>query len=507
MQYFPQTPQSLWIETETIPHFPTLKEDISVDVAVIGGGIAGITTAYVLMQEGLKVVLIDADELLKGTTGHTTAKITAQHGLVYHELIKHFGKEKAEMYFKANQEGAELIQTTIEKLNIACSYDQHTAYIYTNAQEYVKKIEQEYAAYNKLHIKGELKDDIPINIPVKAAITMEHQAQFHPLTYMHALVKQLDQQGVMIFEHTEAIDIKEEKNIKVITKNDKTISCTYVCSCTHFPFYDRAGLYFSRLYAERSYLLAIKPIKAFPGGMYVNVENPTRTFREIIHHNEKLLLVGGENHKAGQGSLEMQHYEALRHFAKNTFGIEQYLYRWSTQDLSTLDNVPYIGPMTKKHPNILIATGFKKWGMTTSHLAAMLLRDYILGKRNSYNELFSPIRFEAAPMVKTFLSTNLDVAKHFVKDKFDLQNQNICELQKDEAAIFRIKGKRAGAYKDKNGKLYIVDTTCTHLGCELQWNSGDRTWDCPCHGSRFNITGEVIEGPAKQPLTILNIEE
>ncbi|WP_018662180.1 FAD-dependent oxidoreductase [Heyndrickxia acidiproducens] len=497
---FPKNPEPLWRKTTAMPHFPSLTEDIHVDVAVVGAGMTGIATAYLLAKEGVKAALFDAGEIANGTSGHTTAKITAQHGLIYDELIGHFGKEMAETYYKANEAGAACIEAIVKELGISCDYSHQDAYIYANRDQDLAKLEKEWQAYQTLGIKGEWLDSLPVDISVKKAIKMEGQAQFDPLAYLKPLVTFLAENNVPVFENTTAKEIEYGKPVKIKTDKGHTVSCNTVCVCTHFPFCDAKGLYYTRMYPNRSYLIAVKPVKPFPGGMYINAGQPVRSLRGVTVNGEKLLLVGGENHKTGEGEPMIQHYEALQDYAEKTFGIEKFYSRWSAQDLTTLDKVPFIGPITKNEPNVLIATGFRKWGMTSSHLAAMIMRDKIVNKPNPYFKLFSPQRFEGDPMVKKFLSTNLDVAGHFIEGKLDLPDKSLQDLQQGESAIVRMKGKRAGAYKDEDGKIHVLDTTCTHLGCEVNWNSGDRTWDCPCHGSRFSYTGEVIEGPAKKPL-------
>jgi Rieske Fe-S protein len=255
------------------------------------------------------------------------------------------------------------------------------------------------------------------------------------------------------------------------------------------------------MYPERSYVIGIKAEKAYPGGMYVSVDDPVRSIRYTPFNGENLILVGGENHKTGQGPDTLDHYIALEEFANKTFGIKEYSYRWSTQDLTTLDKLPYIGPITDNNPNIMLATGYRKWGMTNGTAAAQILADRILEKDNQYKDLFSPTREKKAdPNVKKFISTNADVAKHLLKGKLEFVTKDPSELQNDEGSVVLVNGKRAGAYRDQEGKLHIVDTTCTHLGCECEWNHGDRTWDCPCHGSRYTFDGEVVEGPTKMPL-------
>ncbi|MEC1376401.1 FAD-dependent oxidoreductase [Heyndrickxia oleronia] len=502
----PQFPEPIWKQGMDIPGYSELLEDIEVDVAIVGGGITGITTGYLLTKEGLKVAIIEAGELLNGTTGHTTAKVTAQHGLIYDELIQNLGKEQARLYYEASTEAIQFIKETIKEHGIECDFSEEDAYIFTNSDEYIPKLKTEEQAYKELGINGELVEQLPIDYSVKAALVMRSQAQFHPIKYLKPLIEYIQQSGGLIFEHTTATDVDYAEYPIVITRGGPKVKCKYVCACSHFPFYDGLGFYPTRMYAERSYLIAVKTEKDPPPGMYINAEQPTRSFRRMNYQGENVLLVGGENHKTGQGIPTIQHYEAIEEYAQTTFGIKDFLFRWSAQDLTTLDKVPYIGRITSNHDRILVATGFRKWGMTNSTVSALLIRDIIREKENRFEKLFSPSRFNADPSVKEFISTNFDVAKHLVEGKLEYPLRDIEDLEKDEGSVVNVNGKRAGAYRDSEGKIYVVDTTCTHLGCEVEWNSGDRTWDCPCHGSRFSIAGDVIEGPAETSLEKIDLE-
>jgi Rieske Fe-S protein len=269
---------------------------------------------------------------------------------------------------------------------------------------------------------------------------------------------------------------------------------------SHFPFEDKAGFYFARMHVERSYVLAVKTKTDFTGGMYINAEQPTRSIRYTTMNGDKLVLFSGDHHKTGQGIATIKHYEALETFAEETFGIKEIPYRWSAQDLITTDKVPYIGAITGNHPNVYVATGYRKWGMTNGTAASMVLSDLILGKGSDFEKLYSPQRFHTNPDLKKLVSTNLDVAKHLIKGKFEMITRQAEDLENDEGAIVTVNGERAGAYRDPDGCLHIVDSTCTHMGCEVEWNNGDRTWDCPCHGSRYSINGDVVDGPTEKPL-------
>jgi glycine/D-amino acid oxidase-like deaminating enzyme/nitrite reductase/ring-hydroxylating ferredoxin subunit len=497
----PLKPEPYWRVGLDLPRFDPLKEDINVDVAIVGGGITGITAAYLLVKEGVKVALLEASHLLNGTTGHTTAKLTAQHGLIYDEFINHFGKSKARLYYEANIDALDFVKKTIDQNKISCDFSQEDAYLYATSESYAMKIEKELKAYQALKIDGDLIYEIPFDIKIHNALVMKDQAQFHPLKYLSVLLKEVQEAGALIYEETTGVNVEQNsQGTHVLTRNGPRVTCKRVLACSHFPFYEGTGLYFSRMYADRSYILGVKAKKEYPGGMYYNVDSPNRSLRSAKMDGETLILIGGESHKTGQGKDTLEHYKALESFGENVFGAQEVLYRWSAQDLTTLDKLPYIGELSSLQPHVLIATGFRKWGMTNGTAAALLLADLVLERKNRFSDLYSPSRFIADPSLKKFFMDNADVAKHLIKGKFDHPNTEIHDLGHDEGAAVTINGKRKGVYKDAEGKVYVVDTTCTHMGCEVNWNHGDRTWDCPCHGSRFSYTGEVVEGPAEKPL-------
>lgn len=496
----PLDPHSYWLDSTNIPEFPKLEEDITTDVVIVGGGITGITSAYLLANEGVKVTILEAGRLLSGTTGHTTAKITAQHDLIYDELIRFLGVNQARLYYDANIEALQFIKQTVEEHNIDCSFSEADAIIYATTEQYATKIEQEMKAYERLGIEGELKGQIPLNVQAKQAIVMPKQAQFHPLQYLVHMIQVITDKGGHIYEQTTAVNVKSDNDIIVHTRGGHQVTANYVLACTHFPFYEGLGFYSTRLYADRSYAIAVKSKSTFPGGMYLSADAPARSVRSIQIHGEEFILIVGENHKTGQGIDTMAHYEALVQFADQVFGVEHIPYRWSAQDLTTLDKVPYIGALTANQPNILIATGYRKWGMSNGTAAALLFRDTVLNRKNAFHELYAPSRFYLNPSLKNFLLENASVVEHLIKGKLDKPQTALDQIANDAGAVVTLDGQRKGAYRDKQGELHIVDTTCTHVGCEVAWNSGDRTWDCPCHGSRFSYTGEVINGPAEKPL-------
>ncbi len=499
---FPENAIPYWRDTVELPSYPELNENIETDVVIVGGGIAGITAADLLSKEQVKVTLLEGSELLNGTTGHTTAKVTAQHGVIYDELIRKHGIEPARKYYEANKNAIKHIEKNIQDYQIDCDFEKQDAYIYAETGDYAQKLEKEFEAYDRLNIKGKLTDQLPFDVSFDVALIMKDQYQFHPLKYLQALVQKSEERGVQFFEKTTAVDIeKDNHQVIVKTRDGHDVKANQVLICSHFPFYEGKALWSARIYPERSYAIGVKSTKPYPGDMFLKPDQPNRSIRYQPTPDGDLYILGGDNHKTGQGGDMMEHFKALRRFAEELLGDDfEILYRWSAQDLTTMDKIPYIGQMTNNEPNILVATGFRKWGMTNGTVAGQLLSDLVLGEINPYEDLFKPARFQANPSIQQFVKENANVAKELVKGKLDRKDANPHELEKDEATTIRVDGQRKGAYRDAAGELHIVDTTCTHVGCEVNWNSSEKSWDCPCHGSRFSYTGEVIEGPAEEPL-------
>lgn len=501
----PTYPESYWLATVSMPGFGKLDRDLETDVAVVGGGIAGITTAYLLAKEGRWVVLVTAGKLLNGTTGYTTAKLTAQHDLIYDEYIGHFGEERAKRYYEANMEALKFVRQIAEEEGIDCDLVEEDAYIYTNDEWKVQSIEKEYQAYERLGIPGSLEKSVPLPVPSLRAVVMKGQARFHPVPYLKHLAESFVRMGGQIFEDTTVDKIEEngDGSIKVTAEEGKTIACRDAVSCSHFPIPDSA-FYFARLHPEASYAIAARAPGELPRGMYISADKPNRSVRTITYGGEKLLLIGGESHKVGQKEPGFKHYEALEDFARTTFGATDIVYRWSAQDFETTDKLPYVGRVSKDKLHIYTATGFRKWGMTTSVVAARILTDMIVSRNNRYADLYDPSRFHADPDLATLVKENIDVAGQLIGGKLEWLRRKPEDLGPDQGGAVRVNGRKAGAYRSPEGELFIVDTTCRHMGCEVEWNDGDRTWDCPCHGSRYTYRGEVIEGPAKKDLERLS---
>lgn len=492
---FKVPPESYWLASTETTNYPALEEDIKVDVAIVGGGIAGITAAYLLKKEGLKVAVVEADRILQGTTGHTTAKITSQHSLIYSRIKSYMGEEKARQYAEANEAAIRTISDLINNVGIDCDFHWEPAYTFTFTDSYIQKIADEASTAAGLGIKASFTESIPLPFKVKAAVKFEDQARFHPRKYLLALAGRIVGDGSHIFEHSRVVDINEGNPAAVVTKQGKKVTAGNIIIASHFPCYDGMGFYFARMYPERSYAIALRVKEKFPGGMYITAEDPGRSIRSQEYEGGELLIITGEHHKTAHGAKLNKHYENLLEFAREHYDIQELLYRWSTQDYITIDKVPYVGRLTAKHPNIYIATGFRKWGMTNGTASAMILKDLIVKGTNPWVDVYNPSRFVPNPSVTSFISINADVAARYAAGKLRPVPHNI-DMEKGEAKVVELEGNKMGVYKDERGQLHTVDTTCTHLGCELKWNDAEKTWDCPCHGSRFTYEGEIVEGPA-----------
>lgn len=495
---------SLWLKDGIINNYSDLSKDQSCDVLIVGAGITGLTTAYMLSKLGIDIIIIDKDTPLNLTTGNTTAKFTFQHGINYSLIIDSQGIEDAQLYYEAQLEAMTFVEDLIVKNNIQCDFNKTYSMIYAETKADFKEIKKEYKAYKKLNIPCELVEDIPYGLEGLGGLKVTDQFVLNPVKYCKFLLNELENRNVKIFQNTKAVDtIIEEEYIKVLTQSGNSIRTNKLVVATGYPYYDGGGLFFTRLEAYRSYLAA------FPGtndkeGMFITNSSSPYSIRFSNTDGINYLLVGGKGHKVGQEDSAIKSYNDLVVFAKKHFDLEDISYRWSAQDYESLDKIPYIGNITEKKDNIYVATGYKKWGMTNGTFAGILLSSLITDGDSKYKELFQPSRGEVKENISTLLSANLNVAKELIKGKMANDELELDDIKNDSGAIIKYKGKRTGAYKDHNGKLYLVDSTCTHLGCELEYNNAERTFDCPCHGSRFNYEGKVIEGPALKNLRIIS---
>ncbi len=425
--------ESIWGNDAPRVRFDTLKENKSTDVLIIGGGIAGILCAYKLKNASVDCLLVEAAELCGGITKNTTAKITLEHGLIYDKMIRRFGENKAQLYAEAQKKACKEYARLCK--NIDCNYETRDSYVYSLNDR--KKIEKEVTVLNQIGAKAEFSDAKELPFKVSGAVRVTNQAQFHPLKFLYTIVKDLP-----IYEHTKVVELMPNK----AKTNHGEITYKNLIIATHFPMLNKHGLYPLKLYQHRSYVIALKGAHNMDG-MYVDESNTGLSFRSY----GDLLLLGGGGHRTGkQGGC----WQELERFAKRYYKNSEIIAKWATQDCMTLDDIPYIGQYSGSTPDVFVATGFNKWGMTNAMVAADILCDLIRGKSTPYAAVFDPSRTLLRPQ----LALN--------------------------------------AFESTIGLLTPTAPRCPHLGCALKYNKAEHTWDCPCHGSRFTERGELIDNPA-----------
>jgi glycine/D-amino acid oxidase-like deaminating enzyme/nitrite reductase/ring-hydroxylating ferredoxin subunit len=495
-------PVSYWLASTEDTDYPQAKGEMEVDVAIVGGGITGLTTAYLLRKEGIRVAVIDSNRIAKGVSGHTTAKITSQHSLIYDKMMRKVGEEKAQQYATANQTAIDLVERIIQEFHIECDFKRLPAYVYTEDEEYVQKLQDEVTAAVRLGIPAEYTDRLQLPYRVLGVMRFDNQAQFHPRKYLLALAAAIHGDDCRIFEQSRAVKFFEGDWHTVVMDNGAKIRAKSVVIASHYPFYDLPGLYFTRIYPERSYLMGMYIRGTLPEGMYITAEDPGRSLRTCADGDRELLILGGEHHKTGHGTDMHKHYEILRKFAESNFDVIDIPYRWSAQDYTAMDEIPIVGHLTSGRNRIYLATGFAKWGMSNGTAAAAIITDLIIRGDSPWAPVYDPGRFTPVASAKNFVAENADVAKNYISGKLNIPTKSF-DMEKGEAAIMEAGGHKTGVYRDMDGNQHFVSTTCTHIGCELKWNSAELSWDCPCHGSRFTYTGDIIEGPALECIRLL----
>lgn len=416
-----------------MPEFPRLEHDLKTDVLIIGGGLAGILCAYRLAQDGVDYALVDSGRIMGGVSMNTTAKITSQHGLIYRKLIREFDKDTARLYWEANEAALRQYQELAQSMD--CDFELKDSYIYS--QDCRSALEAELSALEQIHIPAEFTEPSRLPFQTAGAIRFPNQAQFHPLKFVSWIAK-----GLNIYENTTAREFVENT---VLTDACK-ITAKRIVVATHFPFLNKHGSYFLKLYQERSYVLALKNAPDVRG-MYLDEAKGGLSLRNY----GDLLLLGGGSHRTGK---TVHGWAGLDHIAKTYYPDAKAVARWATQDCISLDGIPYIGQYGPQTPNLFVATGFNKWGMTSSMVAGMILSDLVQGRENRYSEIFSPSR---TVLRKQLFINSLETTKNLLK---------------------------------------FSKPRCPHLGCALQWNRQEHSWDCPCHGSRFTEEGKLLDNPA-----------
>ena len=492
-------PASFWIDSTPETTYPILANDrISVDVAIVGGGIVGLTAATLLKQAGKTVAVIESRQIATGVSGHTTAKVTSLHQLIYADLIKQIGEEKARLYAESNQAAIELIAKFVAEQQIDCDFSRQSAYTFTQSEHDLNKVTDEVEAALKLGLPAAFVKETSLPFAIAGAVKFDNQAQFHVRKYLLHLAKNIPGNGSHIFEHTRVLNV-EDTPCEIITDRG-VINAENAIIATHLPILNQ-GLFFAKTYPERSYLIGahIDPKQA-PEGMFIGFGKDYHSIRTTPHDGGTLLIVGGSGHKTGTVVDTEECYQKLEDYARTHFKLESIDYRWSTQDLVSFDKLPYIGKLTPLAKHIYVATGFSLWGMTKGTMSAMLLSDAILGKENPAAEIYEATR--ATPfLTPESVKQGVELVAHWVGDRLKgLQSNSFAEVSDGEGKLLTIDGEKVAAYRDEQGTVHAVSAVCTHLACIVNWNNAEKSWDCPCHGARFSYDGEVLHGPAVKDL-------
>lgn len=492
-------PISFWIDSTPTTHYPSSGSNISVDVAIIGGGIVGITAATLLKRAGKTVAVIESRQIITGVSGHTTAKVTSLHQLIYADLIKQVGEQKARLYAESNQAAIERVAAFVAEEQIECDFSRRSAYTFTESEDELSQIKDEVEATLKLGLPASFVRETSLPFAIAGAVKFDNQAQFHVRKYLLHLAKNIPGSGSHLFENIRVQKVEEGTPCQVVT-DQGMINAQDVIVATHLPILDQ-GLFFAKTYPKRSYIIGarIDPAKA-PEGMFIGSGKEYYSIRTTPYEKGLLLLVGGGGHKVGTVTDTEERYQKLETYARSRFGVEEFEYRWSTQDMVSFDKLPYIGKLTPFNQHIYVATGFSLWGMSKGTMSGMLLSDLILGKENAWAELYDATR--ATPfLTPKSIQEGLDVARRWVGDRFKgLQSNSFAEVTTGEGKLLTIDGEKIAAYRDEQGAVHAVSAVCTHLACIVNWNNAEKSWDCACHGSRFNCDGEVLHGPAVKDL-------
>jgi glycine/D-amino acid oxidase-like deaminating enzyme/nitrite reductase/ring-hydroxylating ferredoxin subunit len=496
---------SWWVtSSDTTGHPPVPEDGLDVDVAVLGGGIAGLTTAYALAVAGRRnVVVVEAGRIVEGVTGYTTAKVTVAHNLIYADLADRFDEATAAGYAASQSAALQWIRDTVAREQIDCELEDRDSLVYTEVADEREKVEAEVEAARAAGLDAKLVTTSELPYDIVAGVRLGGQAQFHPRKYLLALADAFVRLGGRIYEQTRALDVTDGAPCVVQTDRGD-LRANEVVVATHYPFLDR-GLLFSRLAPYRDVVLGVPvPAAEAPEVMAISTGSEaggTHSVRTAPYGDgQRLLVVTGGQYKSGTTSEVEARYEELTDWVRERFGSAEVAHRWSTQDTSSVDRLPYIGHLPRGGDHVWVATGFSAWGMTNGTLAGTLLADLLQGLHNPWAELYDPRRIELGASAGKLVKENLEVAKELTTGFLRAAGGSPDDLGTGEAGVFLTRHGRTAAFRDEQGTLHAVSARCTHMGCSVRFNDAERSWDCPCHGSRFALDGAVLQGPAVEPL-------
>ncbi|WP_018349880.1 FAD-dependent oxidoreductase [Longispora albida] len=483
----PGQPTSLWTATAADDGYPQLAGDDAADVAVIGGGIAGLTTAWVLSNAGKSVVLLEAGRIGAGVTGHTTGKVTSLHRLAYQDLPA----GTAALYGRANQLAVEYVTALAGDQGIDCGLREVDNYTFAESAAGLARVRREAELTASLGLPASFTTEVPLPFAVRGAVKFQRQAQIHAVRYLHGLAKAVTRAGGRIFENTTVSSFGDGR---VVTEKGAVYAKDVVVA-TNMPF-TKQGLFMFRCHPHRSYLVAAPLAGELWDGTFISADEPLRSILTTRIDGENYVLAGGEGHPVSEAVTDQaERYRRLAAYATDRLGAGSAAYRWSTQDGVPLDGIPYAGPVTPWNKHVQVITGLRKWGLSNGTACALAVADRILGRVNPFISLYDSNRFTPIRSAARFVTANLATARAMLRRPASRGLPG-----PGEAGVIQRNGKPVAVYTEPDGQAHAVSAVCTHQGCTVEWNSGDLTWDCPCHGSRYQPDGQVIHGPAVKPL-------
>jgi glycine/D-amino acid oxidase-like deaminating enzyme/nitrite reductase/ring-hydroxylating ferredoxin subunit len=486
-------PVSFWNTRVVETDYARLEGDLAVDVAVIGGGIAGMTAAVLLKRSGRRVALLEARRVGRQVTGHSNAKLTSQHSLIYADLIERLGEDAAQHYADANQAALQHIATWVAEHEVDCDFERKPAYCFTQAPDRVERIEAEFEAATQLGLPASLHGETDLPYPVQAALRFDDQAQLNPTAYVCDLAAQVAGDASHVFERSRVLEVEEGEPCAVRTEHG-TVRADEVVVATNLPFVPQGEFY--KKASPRAHVVvaaSIDPRRA-PVGMYLSIDPPTHSIRTAPFGEQRVLIAVGESFAPGTVTDTEALYRELRAFVRDRFGVEEFVAHWANMDYDSQDRVPFVGRASTDNEHLWVATGFGSWGISGGTAAGMMLADAIMGRDNRWAGLFDATRMPGE-------AENRGQPAMRQGEPADPRPGSWDELGPGEGAVFQHgEDNPVAAYRDEAGSLHMLSAHCTHLGCHVHWNNANRTWDCECHGSTFEPEGTVIHGPAVQPL-------
>jgi glycine/D-amino acid oxidase-like deaminating enzyme/nitrite reductase/ring-hydroxylating ferredoxin subunit len=495
--------RSIWNSTAPQTNFPTLKESLVVDIAIVGGGITGITSAYLLAKSGKKVAVLEAGKISGGTTGYSTGNLYSMVDKRLHHIQSKWDKETAGAVARSRTAAVDLVERLVEEHNIDCDFKRVPWYLFSETNEKDETIEKEIEAARNFDLQVGEVNDLPLPIRVSKAIKVENQAQFNPSAFVRGLAQKINSDNCQIFEGTPVYHIQKEEELTLSTPS-ATVTAQKVILATHSP----KGIYAvqTALYPYREYAMAAKLNSGdFPDGIYWDTEAEFHTsMRTYSVNGDPYVLMLGGHHKVGQEDDYSRFYDRLEKNIRKYFDVSSIEYKWSAQHYKPADGLPYIGESVDD--NIYFATGFSTDGLTYGVLSAMIFDDLLNNRENEWAELYKAKRFTPFKSAKDFIKENLNVAKQYLKDlPGKAEADSFDEIAPGQGKVVEVDSEKWAVFKDDNGQVHCQSAVCTHMDCIVDWNDAEKSWDCPCHGSRFEATGEVIEGPAFSPLDKRNM--